>query len=205
VSELVALLSRVFALLTLGVVAVSLTIAGAAVWSRYSAEVRVRVAAVAAAHRGDAIRLAAAIAVVATAGSLFYSEVAGFAPCAPCGAQRAAMYPAAALLIVAAVRGARWARRSAGALAVVGLPISAYHYALERFPDLLPQGVCLTSVPCTVRWVDVFGFISIPFMAGIGFLGILMLLALHAIGSRSDQTSPPQEADHADIAQLDHV
>src|SRR4051794_30275557 len=47
--------------------------------------------------------LAFAVAAVATAGSLFYSEVAHFAPCEMCWLQRVAMYPLVVVLLVAAL------------------------------------------------------------------------------------------------------
>ena len=59
------------------------------------------------------------------------------------------------------------------ALAAVGLPLSIYHYQLQLFPD--QAGVCSGFVSCTDRNVDEFGIVSIPFMAGAGFLTILLL------------------------------
>src|SRR4051812_10965964 len=48
--------------------------------------------------------LAALVAVVATCGSLYLSEVAHFVPCTMCWYQRIAMYPLAPMLVVAAWR-----------------------------------------------------------------------------------------------------
>ena len=55
--------------------------------------------------------LAAVVAVVATAGSLYFSEVADFVPCRLCWFQRICMYPLVAVLVVGAMlrdRNARW-------------------------------------------------------------------------------------------------
>ena len=51
------------------------------------------------------------VAAGATAGSLYFSEVANFVPCRLCWFQRTAMYPLSVILLVAAIRrdrGARW-------------------------------------------------------------------------------------------------
>lgn len=75
----------------------------------------------------EALELALMVATVATAGSLYLSEVAHFVPCRLCWYQRGAMYPLVPLLAVAAWR--RWlaARWAVLALAVVGGSVSIWH------------------------------------------------------------------------------
>ena len=112
------------------------------------------------------------IAGVAMGASLYYSEAVGFVPCEFCWYQRIAMYPLAVVLAVAVV-----AREFVGkyvvALAGIGLLLSMYHYQLQLFPE---QGsVCSSGVPCTAKYVDELGFVSVPFMAGCVFLGVLLL------------------------------
>ena len=48
-----------------------------------------------------ALPLAAAVAVVATLGSLYFSEIADFPPCRLCWYQRIGMYPLAVVLPIA--------------------------------------------------------------------------------------------------------
>lgn len=115
-----------------------------------------------------------AVAAVSMASSLYYSEIANFTPCELCWFQRIAMYPLAVLLLVTVVTRSRLDSRYIVALAGIGLSISIYHYQLQLFPD--QAQVCTGQVvSCTVRFVDEFGFVSIPFMAGAGFLTILLL------------------------------
>ena len=115
-----------------------------------------------------------AVAAVAMASSLYYSEIADFTPCELCWFQRIAMYPLAVLLLVAIATRARLDSRYIVALAGVGLAISIYHYQLQLFPDQA-QTCSGQVVSCTVKFVEEFGFVSIPFMAGAGFLTILLL------------------------------
>lgn len=124
-----------------------------------------------------AVLLAVLVALTAAAGSLFYSEVAGFVPCELCWFQRVAMYPLAAILVVGLVRRRADVRPYALALAALGLPISAYHAVLQRLPGL-PSASCSLEAPCTAIWVNTFGVISIPVMAGVAFLTILVTLLL---------------------------
>lgn len=128
---------------------------------------------------GDrAIWLAWVVALVSTAGSLFYSEVIGFEPCRLCWFQRIAMYPMAIILLVGAIRRERQVKFYALPLSLGGLAISIWHYLIQAFPALEGGGSC-GAVPCSARYVEVFGFISIPFMAGAGFIVISVLLALY--------------------------
>ena len=132
-----------------------------------------------------ALPLAWGIALVATGGSLYLSEVARFPPCVLCWYQRCAMYPLVVLLGIATWRRDRSVRPYGLALAGLGLPISGYHYLLEWFPQL-ESTVCDPTNPCTLVWVRLFGYLSIPLMAATAFAGIALLLgALHAAPSRS--------------------
>lgn len=124
--------------------------------------------------------LGLAIATVATAGSLYYSEVAGFPPCEMCWYQRICMYALVPILAVAVVRRDRSGGWYALPLALAGLGLSVYHYQLQLFG--VQGSTCDPDVPCTYQWVDSFGFMSIPFMAGCGFIGVagLSLLSIRS-------------------------
>jgi disulfide bond formation protein DsbB len=130
-----------------------------------------------------ALPLAALVATVATLGSLYYSEVANFTPCKFCWYQRIAMYPLALILVIATVRRDLAVRRYAIPLALVGLALSVYHYQLQLFPD--QASACDVEAPCTTKEVEELGFVTIPFMAGCGFLAIAAMLA----AARPDRTT----------------
>jgi disulfide bond formation protein DsbB len=128
------------------------------------------------AHIGPiALVLAGLVAIASMLGSLYFSEVADFPPCRLCWYQRIAMYPLAVILPVAAWRRDPGVRRYAAPLAVVGGLIAVYHVLIERFPSL-ETGACELANPCTIIWVEEFGYLTIPAMALSGFVAICALL-----------------------------
>lgn len=42
----------------------------------------------------------------------------------------------------------------------------------------LDAGSCDPTAPCTVRWVEVWGFVTLPVMAMVGFAAVATLLAV---------------------------
>ncbi len=130
------------------------------------------------------LRLAAAVATTSVAGSLYFSEIAGFRPCELCWYQRIAMYPLAVILVVAVLRPGSDVTRFALPLSVGGAAVSIYHYQLQLFPD---QGSsCEPGASCAFRWVHKFGFISIPLMALAGFAAVTALMVAHSRQTTTD-------------------
>lgn len=127
---------------------------------------------------GGELWLAWAIAAVATAGSLYFSEIADFQPCRLCWMQRIAMYPLAVVLLVAALRrDLRGAVLYAAAFPLIGALISGYHLYIEANPEA-ESASCKAGVPCSVKWIDEFGYVTLPMLALTAFLAIAALLAL---------------------------
>lgn len=143
---------------------------------------------------GDsALWLAWLVALGATLGSLYFSEVADFLPCRLCWFQRVAMYPLAVILLAGALRkdpGVRW---YAVPLAIIGASISAWHSLIEWRPSL-DNGQCEFQGPsCTDVWFRQFG-LSLANMAFIGFLTILILL-LASVSARLTASGDESSAD----------
>jgi disulfide bond formation protein DsbB len=160
---------------TLALVAVALALALGATLANGNGRARLRDAL-----RGQErhpIAWAGGVALLAMAGSLYFSDVVHLAPCSLCWYQRIAMYPLVFVLGVGAVRGDPGVWRYALPLAVVGLLISSYHVTIEWQPTL-DVGACSVGPPCSARYFATFGFVSIATMAGAAFLLIISLMAL---------------------------
>lgn len=122
--------------------------------------------------------LAWIIAVIATLGSLYFSEIRLFLPCELCWYQRIAMYPLAVILGIAAYTNDFKITKYALPFSVIGGSISFYHYLLEKVPGLATVKPCSKGIPCDVPWINWFGFITIPFLALVAFILITVFLVL---------------------------
>jgi disulfide bond formation protein DsbB len=134
--------------------------------------------------------LAATVAVAATLGSLYYSEIADFVPCRLCWFQRICMYPLAVVLIVGLVLRDARARWYAAPFVVVGAPLAFYHWLMER-GVFAESTACSATVPCAVPWFEELGYVTLAFMAMSGFLLIGTLLVVDGIWDRRASAAAP--------------
>ena len=116
---------------------------------------------------------------IATCGSLFFSEVLRWQPCVLCWYQRILMYPLAILLAIGIVRRDRGLHVYVLPFSIAGIGVSLYHYLLIK-TDWLPPPACTVGVPCTVDYLNWFGFINIPFLALTAFLIITCMMLTFA-------------------------
>lgn len=112
------------------------------------------------------------VAFIATLGSLYFSEIRGYAPCELCWIQRIFMYP---LVIVIGVAYAQRNSRIAVTtliFSVIGGMISLYHYGIQKLSFLSEAAPSCGQVPCTGEYINYLGFITIPFLALTAFISI---------------------------------
>lgn len=121
------------------------------------------------------------VSLIATLGSLFYSEVAQYNPCKLCWYQRIFMYPLVVLLWVAMMRNySKEIKTYVISLSIVGGSISTYHYYLQRFGDpSVPCSVVGISESCAKSEFLNFGYITIPLMAGSAFLLMILFITFY--------------------------
>lgn len=170
-------------------VASALVVAGLAVTG-----IRAPLAFVRRALWGYELWLAFAVTAVATGGSLFFSEIAGFVPCELCWYQRICMYPLAIVTLLAAIAGDYRITRYLLPLALVGAGVSVYHLLVEN--GVVGQSqACLISAPggCATKWIDEFGFMTIPTLALTGFALAFVFLAFAAIDSGGEAPTTDEE------------
>ena len=87
-------------------------------------------------------------------------------------------------VLISWITGDRFVRRYAVPIAALGLGASTWHYLLQQIPSLSDANSCSLSTPCSVTYIEKFGFISIPWMAGSVFAMTLVFL----LGFRSAES-----------------
>ncbi|MGG1632283.1 disulfide oxidoreductase [Rossellomorea sp. NRS-1567] len=122
--------------------------------------------------------LAWASSLVASLGSLYFSEIMKYEPCELCWYQRILMYPMVILLGVAYVRKDFQAALYSTILSGIGILVSLYHYSLQKVSFLSESAPACGRVPCTGEYINMFGFITIPFLALTGFIIIFIASVL---------------------------
>lgn len=110
------------------------------------------------------------VALIATAGSLYFSEVRGYIPCTLCWVQRIFMYPLVLVIGIAYVQKNVRIAATTLIFSVIGGCISIYHYGLQKLDFLADSAPSCGQVPCTGEYINWLGFITIPFLALIAFI-----------------------------------
>lgn len=119
------------------------------------------------------LSVAAFVATVATAGSLWFSLGLGLTPCDLCWYQRIAMYPLVAVLGVAAVEKRAAVVGTALPLVALGLSLAAYHSFLQATVT-----ECTLGGPCAaVQWQSPVVGLTIPNLSLVAFALLAVLLA----------------------------
>jgi disulfide bond formation protein DsbB len=171
---------------TLAVAALVLGVAILAAAARWSAAAARAQATLVGFLGNQSVWLAWLVAMGATAGSLYYSEVAGFHPCSLCWYQRIAMYPLVVIVLVGAVTRDRFLARYAIPLTIAGAVLAIYNYLVQLFPGI--EVACALENPCSAIDVEAFGFLTMPLMSLVGFAaiatGVLYDRAWHRSGDQ---------------------
>ena len=150
--------------------------------------------AVRAALWGYELWAAFVVAALGTGGSLFLSEIAGFVPCDLCWFQRICMYPLSLLLLFAAYHGDYKVARYLLPFPVIGACISVYHILIENNVIAEPSACKIGGAGCSVKWINEFGYVTIPTLALSGFLLLIGFLSLAAAGGDEEPATLPAGA-----------
>jgi disulfide bond formation protein DsbB len=135
---------------------------------------------------GYELWLAFVVASIATGGSLFFSEIAHFVPCELCWYQRICMYPLSILTLLMAIHDDHRAARYLLPLPVVGAGVSVYHLLIEN-KVVGESATCSISAPggCGVKWINEFGYMTIPTLALTAFALLFGLLLIATFAPRA--------------------
>lgn len=127
-------------------------------------------------------------AVVATLGSLYYSEIKDYTPCILCWYQRILMYPLIITLSVGILRRDKYVYQYVLPASILGFFVALYHVLLQK--GILPETIapCTIGASCSTNYTGYFGFITIPVMSLIAFAVIISCMIIykrqrHRVGS----------------------
>lgn len=138
--------------------------------------------------------LALLTAWVAMSGSLYFSEVLRWTPCLLCWYQRIIMYPLAAIIAIGILRRDAKLHFYVLPFSIFGMGMSLYHYLLIK-TTIFPAPACNANIPCNVEYMNVFGFINIPFLALTAFTMITGLMTIAALRAKTLESSVYAETD----------
>lgn len=116
------------------------------------------------------------ISIIATSGSLFFSEILKLPPCVLCWYQRICMYPLIVILGVSIWKKDKNLPLFVLPLSIIGTIIAIYHNLL--YYKIIPESLapCTLGISCTSRQIELFGFITIPLLSLLAFLTIDVLI-----------------------------
>lgn len=119
------------------------------------------------------------ITLIATLGSLFFSEVMKFIPCNLCWYQRILMYPLTIFFAFGFFTRDRRIFTYTYPLILIGNFLSFYHYGIQKLGFFHPVQLCSTGVPCSGIYINWLGFITIPFLSFIAFTLLHIYFWIH--------------------------
>src|SRR3989338_3975801 len=134
------------------------------------------------------------ISVVATLGSLAYSEIIKLPPCDLCWYQRALLYPQVVILAVALVKKNRDIYDYVIGLNIIGIIIAGYQYIMQmiNYSGPCPVGSVAGNIGCFAKDVFEFGYITLPLMALSVFVLLVLLTYLYK-EHKKDKDEPATE------------
>ena len=132
----------------------------------------------------NALYFALIQAIVAVLGSLYFSNILMLPPCVLCWYQRIAMFPLFITLIIGILTQDKNTHLFVLPPAIFGWLVALYHCLLyyKIIPDTLAP--CSTGVSCTTKFVEYFGFITIPLLAFTAFTVIITCMVIKLLSTR---------------------
>lgn len=112
-------------------------------------------------------------------GSLYFSEMQQFPPCTLCWYQRIALYPLVVILAIGITTKDKFVHYYVLTLAGIGWAISVFHNLL--YYNIIPESAapCVAGISCTTKYIEWFGFVTIPLLSFLAFSTIIILTVLH--------------------------
>ncbi|MDT8859539.1 disulfide oxidoreductase [Alkalihalobacillus sp. MEB130] len=126
--------------------------------------------------------------LVATLGSLYFSQIRMYEPCTLCWYQRIVMYPLVIIFIIGILKKDASVALYSAVLSFIGISLSSYHYAIQKLAFFSQNAPACGRVPCTGQYINWFGFVTIPFLAFTAFT-IIFICSLLILKLSKEETT----------------
>ncbi len=129
--------------------------------------------------RENVLYLAWLQAFAAMAVSLYFSELMHLPPCILCWYQRILMYPLVIIIAVGIIKKDKNIHWYILPFTILGMLTAFYHTLIQAglVPTLLLP--CTSGVSCASKYLDLFGFITIPLLSPAAFAFITICTLIH--------------------------
>jgi len=138
-------------------------------------------------NRENALFLAFAAGLIATLGSLYFSEIKGYEPCSLCWYQRILMYPFTIILAIAIIKKDYEIALYTSVMSLIGACISTYHVLIQKVSFFTDKAASCGRIPCTGDYINWFGFITIPMLALIAFI-IIFVCSIYVLKTNKGES-----------------
>lgn len=120
------------------------------------------------------------IAMLATTGSLYFSNIMELPPCSLCWWQRIGMFPLVLLFAIGFLKKDQKCYHYTTPLVIAGFVVSLYHNLL--YYGFIEKSItaCTSGLSCTSKQIEWFGFVTIPLLSLMAYT-LLFSLTLYTI------------------------
>jgi len=119
------------------------------------------------------------LVLLATLGSLIYSEIIGLEPCRYCWYQRIFIYPQILILGIALYKKEiTLVKKYIYSLSGLGILFAGYHYLAQKLQSVVTTNCDIYTVDCSSAYVNIFDYITIPMMSLTILISVILLLWL---------------------------
>jgi disulfide bond formation protein DsbB len=124
------------------------------------------------------------LVLVAIFGSLYFSEIAHFVPCTLCWYQRICMYPLVVILGIGIIEKKEDIFKYVLPFSVIGWIVSIYHNLIQYRVISENLNVCTAIGSCSQRYINLYGFVTIPLLSLIAFTLINICVITYIIAKK---------------------
>ncbi|MCI5108711.1 MAG: disulfide bond formation protein B [Candidatus Pacebacteria bacterium] len=121
------------------------------------------------------------VSLLATLGSLYFSDVVGWEPCTLCWYQRIAMYPIVVISAIGIWKQDLSAKTYMLILSIMGFIIALYQIYIQVSASMGSSltGFCSTigATDCSSVYMIEFGYVTFPVVSATVFLAIISILS----------------------------